>query len=60
MADCKKCGKPGNSFITTDNFGELGNRKIELSLCGQCEALYGIRDPAFMHWLADYLRTLRP
>jgi hypothetical protein len=58
MAECKRCGKSGNLFSITDNFGDLGNQKIDLCLCGDCERLRRAKDPEFMRWLADHLRTL--
>jgi hypothetical protein len=50
----------GQRVPITDNFGDLGSRKIEVCLCEECERLRCAGDAEFMRWLADHLRTLAP
>ena len=57
---CDRCGNPGELVSFTDNFGDLGNRKIDLCLCKDCERLRRANDPEFKRWLVEYLRTLAP
>jgi len=51
MAECKRCEKPGKQVPITDNVGELVYQRIEVCLCGACEALYQAKDVRFMQWL---------
>jgi hypothetical protein len=59
-AVCARCGNLGELVSITDNFGDLGNRKIDVCLCKECERLRRANEPEFMRWLADHLRTVSP
>jgi hypothetical protein len=51
MAECSHCGKDGKPTLITDKVGELVYQKVEVCLCGACEALYQAKDVQFMQWL---------
>ena len=55
---CERCGDPGELVSFTENFGALGNRKIDVCLCDECERLRLARDPEFMAWLSVNLTRL--
>jgi hypothetical protein len=58
--ECARCGNRGQLVSFTDNVGDLGNRKIDVCLCEECEGLRRASDPEFKRWLLDHLRTLLP
>lgn len=51
MAECAHCGKNGTPIPITDKVGDLDYQKVEVCLCGACEALYRAKDVEFMQWL---------
>jgi hypothetical protein len=58
QTECARCGDPGELVSFTNNFGELGNRKIDVCLCQACDRMRRAGDPEFMAWLVDNVERL--